>query len=151
MERIGYEQVPNEIFECMMKVEDCINESSLEFQLLGLIRLRTAQLNACAYCVDMHYKELKHAGESELRLSSLCVWMETDYYSKKEVAALTLTDQLNQNWNEGISDLIFNMLLEHFNKEEISHLALVIAQIRSWNVLMKVFGFTPGNYQVKQA
>ena len=92
MERITYSDIPEGMFDQLMQIEDFINKSGLEFPLLELMRLRVAQNNGCAYCVDMHYKELKNAGETELRLSSLCVWEETPYFSEKERAVLHFTD-----------------------------------------------------------
>ena len=71
MERITYQDIPKGMFEKLMEVETLISESQIEIELLELIRLRVAQINGCAYCVDMHHKELKHLGETDLRLSSL--------------------------------------------------------------------------------
>jgi len=80
MERINYQDIPNGMFDILMKIENFINESSLDFKLLEIVRLRVAQKNGCAYCVDMHHKELKNTNETDLRLSSICVWEETPYF-----------------------------------------------------------------------
>ena len=98
--------------------------------------------------VDMHYKELKHLGETELRLSSLCVWEETPYFSKRERATLHFTDILTKLDRKPIPDDIFNSLLDFFTKEEVCFLTLAISQSNTWNRLMKTFEFTPGNYKV---
>ena len=150
MERISYQDIPKGMFENLMSTENFINQSSLEIKLLELIRLRVAQKNGCAYCVDMHHKELIHLGETDLRLSSLCVWKETPYFSEKEMAALNLTDALTKMSRDPLPEKVFEVLTPHFSKEEICYLTLAISQINTWTRLMKTFKFTPGNYQVKE-
>ncbi|RPG30422.1 MAG: carboxymuconolactone decarboxylase family protein [Muricauda sp. TMED12] len=150
MERISYQDIPKGMFENLMTTENFINQSSLGIKLLELIRLRVAQKNGCAYCVDMHHKELKHLGETDLRLSSLCVWKETPYFTEKEEAALTLTDALTKLSRDPLPEETFDALTPHFNKEEICYLTLAISQINTWTRLMKTFRFVPGNYQVKE-
>jgi AhpD family alkylhydroperoxidase len=150
MERITYQDIPKGMFENLMTTEDFINQSSLKIKLLELIRLRVAQKNGCAYCVDMHHKELKHLGETDLRLSALCVWKETPYFSEEEMAALNLTDVLTKMSRDPLPEEVFEALAPHFNKEEICYLTLAISQINTWTRMMKTFKFTPGNYQVKE-
>ena len=148
MERITYQDIPTGMFENLMTTENFINQSTLETTLLELIRLRVAQKNGCAYCVDMHHKELKNVNETDLRLSSLCVWEETPYFTDKERAILKFTDTLTQLSKNLIADEIYNPLLTFFSKEEICILTLAISQINTWTRLMKTFQFTPGNYKV---
>ncbi|RKN80024.1 carboxymuconolactone decarboxylase family protein [Ulvibacterium marinum] len=150
MERITYQDIPKGMFESLRPIEDLIDKSPLDKNLTGLIKLRTSQKNGCAYCVDMHHKELKHLNETELRLSSLCVWEETPYFSEKERVVLYLTDALTQLDGKPISGEIYNPLLDFFSKEEICYITLTISQSNTWNRLMKTFGFTPGNYKVNQ-
>ena len=150
MERITYQDIPKGMFEKLRAIEDFIDNSSLVPKLLELIKLRASQKNGCAYCVDMHYKELKHLGETELRLSSLCVWEETPYFTEKERAVLYFTDALTKLNRSPIANKVYNTLLDFFSKEEITYLTLAISQINNWNRLMKVFAFTPGNYKVNQ-
>lgn len=150
MERITYQDIPEGMFENLRVVEDSIVNSTLDRNLVELIRLRTAQLNGCAYCVDMHYKELKHREETELRLSSLCVWEETPYFSDKERIVLEFTDSLTKLSGKPVEDLLFDSLSNFFNKQEIAYLTLTISQSNTWNRLMKVFKFTPGHYKVNQ-
>jgi len=148
MERINYQDIPDGMFDLLMKVENFINTSTLDFKLLEIVRLRVAQKNGCAYCVDMHHKELKNANETELRLSSLCVWEETPYFTDKERTVLKFTDVLTKLPRGPIPDEIYNPLLNFFSKEEVSVLTLAISQINTWTRLMKTFQFIPGNYNV---
>ena len=150
MERITYQDIPNGMFENLRTIEDSITNSTLDRKLIEMIRLRTAQMNGCAYCVDMHYKELKHFGETELRLSSLCVWEETPYFSEKERLVLSFTDTLTKLKSSPISKELFNNLSSLFSKEEICYLTLTISQSNTWNRLMKTFEFTPGNYKISE-
>lgn len=148
MERITYKNIPKGMFENLMITEKFINNSTLNIHLLEIIRLRVSQINGCAYCVDMHHKELKNINETDLRLSSLCVWEETPYFTEKEVIVLKFTEILIKKEKKSISNDFFNKLQQFFSKEEISFLALAISQINTWTILMKTFQFTPGNYSV---
>ncbi|BDS11315.1 carboxymuconolactone decarboxylase family protein [Aureispira anguillae] len=149
MERISYQDIPKGMFENLRTIEDYITHSKIDYQLLELIKLRLSQINKCAYCVDMHYKELKHTGETELRLSSLCVWKETPFFSERERVVLQFVEELSNLSTKELSEATYESLLLYFNKAEISYLTLAIGQINTWNTLMKVFRFEPGHYQVK--
>ena len=150
MERISYADVPKGMFEKLMELEQMVNSSSLDIKLLEIIRLRVAQINGCAYCVDMHYKELKHANETELRLHSLCVWKDTPYFDEKERAALAFTEELTNIGNGHLQEATYENLLHYFDKEQISLLTLAITQINTWTRMMITFQFIPGNYAVQQ-
>lgn len=150
MERISYNEVPKGMFDAVMTVENYINSSPLSMQLLELIRYRVSILNSCAYCVDMHTKELKHIGDTETRIHAIGIWESTPYFTQKEQAVLAITDALTLLNTEPIAAQLFTELSVYFNKEEISHLTLSIAQINTWNRLMKSFEFTPGNYEITE-
>ncbi|UNY98130.1 carboxymuconolactone decarboxylase family protein [Zhouia spongiae] len=150
MVRITEKDIPKGFYEKLMAVENYFKELPLDLKLLELIRLRVAQLNKCAYCVDMHHKELKNAGETELRLSSVCVWQETPYFSAKERIVLRFTEELTILDDRSVSQELLDKLGTFFSKDEICYLTLVIAQINTWTRLMRTFSFTPGNYQVQK-
>ena len=149
MERISYNDIPQGMFEKLMEVEHFLNNSPIEMKLLELIRLRVGQINGCAYCTDMHYKELKHLGESELRLVLLSTWEDSPFFNEKEIEVLRFTERITNISNSPISDEEMDALLKYFSKSEISYLTLAIAQINTWTRLMKTFKFAPGKYQVK--
>lgn len=149
MERISYQELPQGMFEKLMSLEELIKESGIDYQLIELVKLRVSQINSCAYCVDMHHKELKSANETELRMSSLNIWKHTPYFSSKERAVLQFAESLTHLKNEETFDDIFENLLQHFSKNQISYLTLAITQINTWTRMMRVFKFTPGNYQVQ--
>jgi AhpD family alkylhydroperoxidase len=150
MERISYNEVPKGMFDAIMTVENYVNNSSLSMQLLELIRFRASILNGCSYCVDMHSKELKHAGETDTRLNAISIWSSTPYFTEKEQAVLAFTDAITKTSTNPIKEKLFTNLTQHFTKEEVSHITLAIAQINTWNRLMKSFEFTPGNYKITE-
>lgn len=151
MERISDNNVPAGMMQVMRNVEHYINQSGLDKKLLELLRFRVSQINSCAYCLDMHFKEAIHAGETEKRLYSLSAWRETPYYSPKERAALAIAETLTRLPADEESDHIHDELVKYFSKQEIAYLTLAVAQINSWNRLTRSFGTVPGNYKVKEA
>ena len=150
MERISFAEIPKEILGKLIDLEDYINNSGIEMKLLELMRLRVAQINGCAYCVDMHYKELKNLEETDLRLSSLMVWEETNYFADEERAVLHFTEVLTKLNGKPIADSDYEVIKKHFEKKEIVILTLAIAQINTWTRLMKTFQIEAGKYKVSQ-
>ena len=151
MERIKYLELPEGMFEHLRSIEDYITKSSLPTSLLLLAKLRVSQINGCAYCIDMHHKELKHLGETDLRLVLLAAWEEADLFTNSEKAVLHYAEALTKIDHHPLPETVFKELATYFNKSEISYISLAITQINTWNRLMKAFGFTPGNYVVPQS
>ncbi|MBL6448014.1 carboxymuconolactone decarboxylase family protein [Fulvivirga sp. 29W222] len=150
MERISYQELPQDLFSGMLKTEEKLRDSGISTKELELMRYRASQINNCAYCLDMHFKEATHAGESPLRLYSVSAWREAPYYSEREQAMLAMAEALTLLPEEGIHEALYEELQKHFSKAEIANLALAVAQINSWNRLVNCFKFTPGNYEVGQ-
>ena len=150
MERITLNDAPQGMLQLLLNIEAYIGKSGLDKKLLGLLKTRASQINSCAYCLDMHYKEARYAGETEKRLYSLPAWRETNYYTPKEQAALAFAETLTRLPAEENSDHIHDELKKYFSKEEIAYLTLAIAQINLWNRVVRSFGPTPGNYKVKE-
>lgn len=150
MERITFNDVPKGLVQAVTRVEHEIDSYGLDPKLLHLVRVRVSQINSCAYCLDMHYKEAINVGEKPLRLISVSAWRETDYYSPAEQAALAFAERLTHLPAEEHSDDIHKDLDSYFSKEEIAVLTLAIGQINLWNRLVRSFGTVPGRYQVKK-
>jgi AhpD family alkylhydroperoxidase len=148
MERISFSQIPKGMIEQLMSIENYLKASTLDYKLLELLRLRIAQINKCAYCIDMHYKELKHTGETELRMSTISVWKETSFFTEKEIVVLEFTESLTLISENKISEKLFLSLTHFFNTEEICILTLAISQLNTWTRLVRTFKLTPGNYEV---
>lgn len=147
MERLTYQDIPEALFSNLRSIEDFIGASDLDQKLLELIRFRVSQINQCAYCLDMHYKEAKHGGETELRLSLLPAWKESKVFNKTEEAVLAYAEAMTMLSEQAIEDS-FNGLLPYFSKPQIAILSLTITQINTWNRLMKAFNFKAGEYKV---
>lgn len=150
MERIKNNELPQGLMAAMHHVEAYLDQSGLDHLLLELMRLRVSQINGCAYCLDMHSKEALHAGETFQRLISISAWREAPYYTPKERAVLEFAELLTYMKADVEADEIHEVLLGHFNKQEIANLTLAIAQINSWNRIVKSTGAVAGNYQVKK-
>lgn len=147
-ERIHITDYPPGLLEGMRKTQDYLEQSGLDKGLLELLYMRVSQINSCAYCIDMHYKKGIHYGETPLRLISVSAWRETPYYSEKEQAVLEFAEKLTHMHAEVHSDDLHLALLEHFSMQEIATLSLAVAQINSWNRLMRSFGAIPGNFKI---
>jgi AhpD family alkylhydroperoxidase len=146
--RISFPSTPKGLMGAMMQVENYVNSCDISTRLLELLRLRVSQMNGCAYCIDMHYKEAIAAGEESLRLYSLSVWRDTDCYDAKEQAALAWCEAVTFIHDRNLADNLFVEMQQHFKDDDIAHLTLAITQINSWTRLVKAFGFPPGRYQV---
>lgn len=150
MERISYQELPSDLLSALLKGQHYVDTSGIDHKLLHLIKMRVSQINSCAYCIDMHFKESIADGETPLRLISLTAWRETPYYTPKEEAVLAFAERLTKLPADEHSDDIHDELSKHFSKKEIALLTLAIIQINSWNRLVRSFGNVPGKYEVKK-
>jgi AhpD family alkylhydroperoxidase len=151
-ERIHYTKVSPLGYHALLGLEKYLNECGLEVGLLHLIKLRTSQINGCAYCLDMHWKDLRAIGESEQRLYSLDAWEECPYYTERERAALAWTESVTRVSETHVPDEVYDDVRTQFNEKELADLTIAIATINAWNRLAISGRTTPGTYQpaVKQ-
>jgi len=134
-------------YKAMLGLEQYLHECGLEESLLHLIKLRTSQINGCAYCLDMHWKDLRAIGENEQRLYSLDAWRECPYYSERERAALAWTEAVTLITNGHVPDEVYEEVRPHFNEKELCDLTLAISTINGWNRLSISARTPPGTYQ----
>lgn len=120
---------------------------ALEPALLELVRMRASQINGCAYCLDMHSKDARAAGETEQRLYGLSAWRETAYYTERERAALAWTEALTLVHQDHAPDDVYDRVRKHFTEEESVILTMAIVAINGWNRLSIGFRIVPGTYQ----
>lgn len=146
--RISFEEVPKDLLSSMMTVENYVNSNGFDLKLLELIRCHVSQINKCAYCIDMHYKEAVAAGEDPQRLYSLTAWRETSYYTAKEQAVLEWSESVSLPHIKFDHQELYMELLKHMDLSDIANLTIAIAQINTWNRLAKSFGFKAGLYKV---
>lgn len=136
------------VFQAMMALETYVRKSSgLEPSLLELVRMRSSQINGCAYCLDMHSKDARAAGETEQRLYCLPAWRETPFYSERERAALAWTEAVTLVSADHVPDEVFELARKQFSVEELAELTLAIVSINGWNRFSIAFRALPGNYQ----
>ena len=148
--RSNYAKDAPGIYKAMSSLEDYLHHCSLEIPLIHLIKLRASQINGCAYCLDMHWKDLRDLGESEQRLYSLDAWRECTWYTDRERAALAWTEAVTVVTNGNVPDAVYEEVRTHFSPTELSDLTFAISVINVWNRL-SIAGRTPaGTYKVKE-
>jgi AhpD family alkylhydroperoxidase len=134
-------------YGAMMGLEHYLHSCGLETGLLDLIKLRTSQINGCAYCLDMHWKDLRAIGEGEQRLYGLDAWRESPYYSDRERAALEWTEAVTLITEGHVSDEVYAAVRPHFTEKELADLTLAVCTINAWNRLAIAARNVPGQYQ----
>ena len=146
-ERIHYTKVSPGAYHPLVELEKYLHECGLEETLLLLIKLRASQINGCAYCLDMHWKDLRAIGESEQRLYSLDAWEESPFYTERERAALAWTEAVTRVSETHVPDDVYERVKKHFSEKELADLTVAIAAINAWNRLAIAGRTTPGAYQ----
>jgi len=121
--------------------------TGLDPTIAHLVEMRASQMNGCAYCLDMHSKDARAAGEDEARLHLLPAWRESPAYDERERAALALTESMTALERGGVPDAVWDEAAARFDEEELGHLVIVIASINAWNRLQITTKAEPGHYQ----
>ena len=137
------------VFRAMRGLSLVVHESGLEKSLIELVKVRVSQINGCGFCLDMHTKEARAAGESEQRLYLLQAWRETPLYNDRERAALGWAEAVT-NISAHVSDAIYDEARRAFSESELAALTLAVVEINGWNRLAISFNAVPGNYRVGQ-
>ena len=146
-ERIAYQKAAPEALKGMLELEKYLATSSLERPLYELVKLKASQLNGCAYCIDMHSKDARKAGESEQRLYGLTAWRETPFYSDRERAAIAWTEALTLISKDEVSDSLYDSVRKYFDEKEFIALTMAIIAINGWNRLAISLRAVPGTYK----
>ncbi len=149
--RLNYAKVAPGVYDAMDALDQYLEHAGLEASLLHLVRLRASQLNGCAYCLDMHWKDLRALGETEQRLYSLNAWRECPSYTDRERAALAWTEAVTLVAGDRVPDAVYEAVRPHFDPKTLADLTLAVATINAWNRLSIAARLTPGNYQPAQA
>lgn len=123
------------------------SEIKVEPVLRELVKLRASILNGCAYCIDMHSKRARKAGESEQRLYLVAAWDDAPVFSERERAALALTDAVTRVGETHVPAEVYEKAAELFDSEELAHLIWQIATINVWNRVSIATRATVGNYR----
>ena len=131
----------------MLGLEHYLATCGLEKKLLDLIRLRVSQMNGCAYCLDMHWKDLRAVGETEQRMYSLDAWREAPYYSERERAALAWAEAVTRVADTHVPDEMYELARRQFDTQQLADLTLAAVAINGWNRLNIAFRSPAGTYQ----
>ena len=134
------------LYDAMDSVEQYLAACGLEESLLHLVRLRVSQINGCAYCLDMHWKDLRVLGETEQRLYSLDAWRECPYYTTRERAALAWAEAVT-HIDGHVPDAVHDEARAIFSEKELCDLTLAVTAINAWNRLSIAARLVPGGYQ----
>jgi AhpD family alkylhydroperoxidase len=146
--RLDVQKVSPGAINALLGLEGYIRKASrLETSLLDLVRMRASQINGCAFCLDMHSKDARAAGESEQRLYALNAWSETPFFTDRERAALAWTEALTEISQDHVPDSVYDEVRKRFNEEELVNLTLAVISINGWNRLNISLRTVPGDYQ----
>ena len=145
--RLNYSKAAPSVYDAMDALDQYLAASSLDRRLLYLVQLRASQLNGCAYCIDMHWKDLRALDETEQRLYSLDAWCDCPWYTERERAALAWTEAVTFVATAHVPDAVYDEVRPHFSETELADLTLAIAAINAWNRLSIAARLTPGTYK----
>ena len=146
-QRIDIMSASRGALQAMLGLATFLGRCGLDKKLLDLINLRVSQINGCAYCIDMHWKDLRAAGENEQRLYGLDAWRESPYYTDRERAALAWAEAVTLVADTHVPDEVFTEARSHFNDEELANLTLGVVAINGFNRMNIAFQTAPGTYQ----
>src|SRR5215469_3137565 len=125
-----------------------LDQAGIDPLLRELIRVRASQLNGCAYCIDMHTKDARAAGEAEQRLYALPAWRETPFFTERERAALAFTEDVTLMAGEHVPAAAYDQAARQFTPGEIAALLSLIIVINAWNAIgVTTRAWEPGSYQ----
>lgn len=131
--RLPYTTLAAGPYQALAQVSAALRTSSLGLPLLELVYTRVSQINGCGYCLDMHTRALRAAGEESRRLDTLAGWRECPFFSERERAALAWAETLTEVARNGAPDAAFDALRPHFDDREIAELTFAISVINAWN------------------
>lgn len=148
-QRLDYFKIAPEGLKGMLELEKYVSGSGLDKTIFELVKTRASQINGCAYCLDMHTKDARKAGETEQRLYALSAWKETPFYTEKERVALEWTEALTLISANEVPDSLYKSVREYFEEKELVALTMAIVAINGWNRLAIAFRTVPGSYEAK--
>lgn len=145
--RLDYGKASPGALQAMIGLEAHTRRSGLEYSLLELVKTRASQLNGCAFCLDMHTKDARAAGETEQRLYALSAWREAPFYTDRERAALAWTEAITFVTDGHVPDDVYELARTQFDEQELVDLTLAIVAINGWNRLAIAFRTEAGTYE----
>jgi AhpD family alkylhydroperoxidase len=145
--RINYVKASPGVRDALLRLSEFVSQCGLEESLVDLICLRASQINGCAFCIDMHWKDLRALGQSEETLYMLDAWRESPGYTERERAALAWTEAVTLVADGHVPDEVYEQARKQFSETELVNLTLAIATINSWNRMNIAFRTPAGHYR----
>jgi AhpD family alkylhydroperoxidase len=143
--RFNYREANPGSYDTMVKLEVFNGKSGLDKRLYELIKIRASQINGCAFCLDMHTKDLSELGETQQRINLIGVWREAhDIFSDEEKAVLELTEAVTLIADGGVSQELYEKVRKFFSEKEYMDIIMAINTINCWNRLAIATGMYPG-------
>ncbi|MGO4692778.1 carboxymuconolactone decarboxylase family protein [Paenibacillus sp. 2TAB26] len=139
-------QIAKEIpgaYQAMSGLEKYLGTTSIDKQLLELIKIRASQINGCAFCINMHTKDARSLGETEQRIYALSAWRDTPYFTKEERAVLALTEAVTVITKEHVPDAVYEEVARYFESKQVGEIIMAIITINGWNRLAISTGMMP--------
>jgi AhpD family alkylhydroperoxidase len=146
-QRINYFEKSPEALNALFGIGKYLAKSSLDKRLQDLLSFRVSQINGCAFCLDMHAKDLRAEGETEQRLYMVSAWRESPVYTERERAALAWAEEVTLLPGNQVSDEVYNEARKQFSETELIDLTMAVNAINTWNRLNIAFRTPAGNYQ----
>jgi AhpD family alkylhydroperoxidase len=143
-QRVNFAQQSPELFKKFLAFHNAMYESAIEEKILDLVSIRTSQLNGCGFCLDLHLKQAKIHGESELRLYHISIWRESNLFNPRERAALAWTEILTKLPEQGVPDDIYDRVRGQLSEKEISDLTFSVMAFNSLDRINIGFKTAPG-------
>jgi AhpD family alkylhydroperoxidase len=145
--RLNYMELAPGVYRAMSDLEYYVHSCGIDPSLLELVKLRSSEINGCAYCIDMHSKDARAGGETEQRLYVLSTWRETPFLTDRERAALAWAEAVTQVSEAHVPDEVYELARRHFSEKELVDLTFAIVAINGWNRLAISFRTVPGTSQ----
>ena len=147
--RISYTKAVPGVRDALLHIGEYVHKSGLEESLLDLVFLRASQINGCAFCIDMHWKDLRAIGQSEETLYMLNAWRESPGYTERERAALAWTEAVTLVTEGHVADDVYAVAHKQFSDAELVNLTLAVTVINSWNRMNIAFRTPAGGYRAR--
>ncbi|CAB3638489.1 MULTISPECIES: carboxymuconolactone decarboxylase family protein [Achromobacter] len=144
-QRLNYFQVSEEQSRKYLEFSMSLKKTPIVQEVGELVDIRASQINGCGFCLDMHVKQARIAGERELRLHHIAIWRESTLFSPRERAALAWTEAVTTLSAQGVSDAVYEDVRAQLSEKEISDLTLLVVGINGWNRLNVALRTVPGS------
>ena len=147
-QRTAYVKAAPDVLQAMLALSAAVQKTGLPPKLIDLVDYRVSQLNGCAFCLDMHAKDLRARGESEQRIYMVSAWREAAHlYDARERAALAWAEAVTRLVDQEVPDAVYEEARAQFSEAELAQLTLAVVAINGWNRLNVAFRTPAGSYK----